>query len=74
MIRFSCACLPGYYDTNIPPLHIHIQTGGRVQWASYQIRKTVGCASTGNAANVFPATDLKGNRQFAIPACITQRT
>ena len=29
--------------------------------ASYQIRKIAGCACTGNAENVFPATDYKGN-------------
>ena len=32
-----------------------------VQWASYQIRKTAGCACAGNAGNVFPTTDFKGN-------------
>ena len=32
-----------------------------VTWASYQIRKIVGCAFVGNAGNVFPATDFKGN-------------
>ena len=31
-------------------------------WASYQMRKNVGCACTGNAGNVFPATDFNGNR------------
>ena len=31
-------------------------------WASYQIRKIAGCACAGNAGNVFPATDFKGNR------------
>ena len=31
-------------------------------WASYQIRKIAGCACTGNAGNVFLATDFKGNR------------
>ena len=30
-------------------------------WASFQIRKIAGCACAGNAGNVFPATDLKGN-------------
>ena len=43
------------------------------QWASYQIRKIVGCACTGNAGSVFPATDFKGDRQLVIPACITAR-
>ena len=27
-------------------------------WASYQIHKIVACACTGNAGNVFPATDF----------------
>ena len=31
-------------------------------WASYQIRKIAGCVCAGNAGNVFPATDFKGNR------------
>ena len=43
------------------------------QWASYQIRKIAGCACAGNAGNVFPATDFKGNRKLAISACITAR-
>ena len=42
-------------------------------WASYKIRKIAGCACAGNTGNVFPATDFKGNRQLAIPACITAR-
>ena len=42
-------------------------------WASYQIRKIVGCVGTGNAGNVFPVTDFKGNHQLAIPACIAAR-
>ena len=42
-------------------------------WASYQICKIAGCVCTGNVGNVFPATDFKGNRQLAIPACITGR-
>ena len=31
-------------------------------WASDQIRKIAGYACAGNAGNVFPATDFKGNR------------
>ena len=31
-------------------------------WASYQIGKIAGCAYAGNAGNVSPATDFKGNR------------
>ena len=38
-----------------------------IQWASYQIRKNAGCACAENAENVFPITDFKGNRSFAIP-------
>ena len=37
----------------------------------YQIRRIAGCAYAGNAGGVFPATDFKGNRWLAIPACIT---
>ena len=33
------------------------------------ICKIAVCASTGNAGNVFPATDSKGNRYLTIPAC-----
>ena len=40
-------------------------------WASSQILKPAGCVCAGNAGNVFPATDFKGNRQLATPACIT---
>ena len=32
-----------------------------VVWGSCQIRKIAGCACAGNAGNVFPATDFKGN-------------
>ena len=42
-------------------------------WASYQIRKSAGCACTGNAGSVFPVTNFKGNRDLAIPACFTAR-
>ena len=28
---------------------------GLLSWASYQIRKTVGCVYAGNARNIFPA-------------------
>ena len=42
-------------------------------WASYQTRKIAGCACAGNAGNVYPATDFKGNPQLAISTCITAR-
>ena len=38
-----------------------------------KIRKIAVCASAGNAGNVFPVTDFKGNRNIAITACITAR-
>ena len=42
--------------------------------ASYQIRKNAGRSCAGNSGNVFPATDLKGNRELAIVAYITARS
>ena len=42
-------------------------------WASYQIRKIAGCTCAGDAGNIFPAADFKGNHQLAIPAWITAR-
>ena len=30
-----------------------------ISWASYQIRKTVGCACAGNAGNIFPRRRLR---------------
>ena len=44
-----------------------------ISWASYQICKIAGCVCAGNARNVFPATDFKGNRKLATPACTTAR-
>ena len=41
------------------------------RWTSYHIHKIPHCACGRNARNVFPATDLKGNRYLAIQACIT---
>ena len=41
--------------------------------ASCQIRKIARCACAGNAGNVSSATDFKGSRWLAIPACITAR-
>ena len=40
-------------------------------WASYQIRKIANCACTGNAGNVFPDTDFKGNRVMHVPWCMS---
>ena len=44
-----------------------------IQWASNPICIIGGCAYAGNAKNVFPATDFRGNHTLAIPACITAR-
>ena len=41
-------------------------------WASCQI-ENCGLAYPGNAGNVFPDNDFKGNHQLSIPACITAR-
>ena len=38
-------------------------------WAPYQIRKIAGRAYAENAGNVLP--DVNGNRELAIPSCIT---
>ena len=46
----------------------------RLRIGSYQICKIACCACAGNAGNVFPVTNFKGNRYLAIPACITTRT
>ena len=35
---------------------------GLKSWVCYQIHKIAGCKWAGNAGNVFPATDFKGNR------------
>ena len=43
-------------------------------WISYQIRNIACCVCAGNAGNVFPADDLKGNRYLIITACITAHT
>ena len=40
-------------------------------WTACQIRKIQGCACAGNAGNVFPNADFKGNHDLAIPAGIT---
>ena len=53
--------------------HLRSHADGHRLLASYQLRNIVGCACAGNAGNVLPATDLKGNRKLAIPACITAR-
>ena len=36
--------------------------------------KIAGCACAGNAGNVFPDTEFKGNQWLAIPTCITARS
>ena len=59
--------------TKIEPLSVNMTHWVWVSWASCQIHKSASCACAGNAGNVFPATDFKGNRKLAIPTCITAR-
>ena len=40
----------------------YMDTEGWHLWASCQIRIFAGCACAGNAGNVFPTADFKGNR------------
>ena len=55
--RYLISCILGR------KLYIIESTRHVLQWASSQIRKSSGCACAGNAGNVFPATDVKGNRR-----------
>ena len=61
-----------YIDTSSLIAWPHTQNDSCI-WASFQISKIAVCACAGNVGNVFPATDFKGNRLLAIPACITAR-
>ena len=64
------------YNRKYPTMHNNSRSthlSWTITWASCQILKIAGCACTGNAGNVFPAADFKGNRKLAIPACITAR-
>ena len=55
-------------------LLMHVpQAQGLFTRASYQIRTIARCACAGNAGNVSPAIDFKGNHQLAILVCITAR-
>ena len=64
--------LPRWESHNMSPIATSI-VWKRLRWASNHISKNAGCACAGNAGNFFPATDFKGNRGLAIPACITAR-
>ena len=68
----SAHCLP---DSDLSTSSWWHRLGGDQlrTWASYQIRKIAGCACVGNAGSVLPATNFKGNRYLAIPACIIAR-
>ena len=66
LARSLCVYAWYSYFERPPILRDHI-----IQWASCQIRKIASCACARNAGNVFLATEFKGNREFAIPACIT---
>ena len=65
----DCTPHPRTTPTPTPPPHTHTHTSLaalyhivlHLQLASYQIRKIAVCACVGNAGNVFPTTDFKGN-------------
>ena len=61
------------HSMGILPSLVDSRHKGLVTLASYQIRKIAGSTCAGNAGNVFPTTDFKGNRGLAIRACITAR-
>ena len=50
------------FDISVMPVFIFAIVQWCDPWASYQIRKDEGWARAGNAGNVFPATDFRGNR------------
>ena len=63
---WSCFTLSEIPPPGVKPLPMLTQVSSRLYaspWASYQIRKIVGCACAGNAGNVLPDADFKGNRQ-----------
>ena len=59
---FSYVCFCYYFARRIRGVSCDERNIILIQWASYQIPKIVGCACAGNAGNVFPATEFKGNR------------
>ena len=70
VVSFFCRCGICCQFRCIFPGFRRLELVCSCSWASYQIRKIAGCACAGNALNVFPATDFKGNRYLSIPACI----
>ena len=71
-IQYRCDMLVGT-DWIVHLLQKNTYTQNNAPWASCQKRKLAGCACSGNAGNVCPATDSKGNRKLSILACITAR-
>ena len=57
---------PRYDHDSLPSNSWHVTA-----WASYQIRKIAGCAYTGNAGNVFPATPRISNPDMHHGRCVT---
>ena len=68
LLRLEIRYCVMFYNVDINTIQTEaIHTGWRfaqcfyfIAWASYQMQKTAGCACAGNAANVFPTTDLIG--------------
>ena len=59
--RYQCVGMRGKPIAFLPWLPRWHTSFPCFQFASYQIHKFVGCACTGNAGNVSPATDFKEN-------------
>ena len=56
-----CVAISWWAIEKLTAFYIMVDDTWHAQWASYQIRKIADCAYAGNAGNVFPATDFKGN-------------
>ena len=83
-LRYGCGYVPSDFNLQARinrrrvvrfPMILHVVyfpysrlLPGLREWASYQIRKIAGCASAGNAGNVFPR-----HRGLVTPTCITAR-
>ena len=55
--KYESRCL-----TLLPLPHTYTDFVAPNVWTSYQIRTIAGSVCAGNAGNVFPTTDFKGNR------------
>ena len=74
LCHFLCPLVKNVWWWHCLKMYVqHLSMKAILPWASYQIRNIAGCTCAGNAGNVFPATNFKGNHSIAIPACITAR-